>query len=55
MIGAKLAPDRALASRLAQKASVLARAALENRLLARRSDPLRWRQPRLLWPLFTKD
>jgi hypothetical protein len=55
MIGAKLTPDRAFAARLAQKAAVLARAALAGRRLASRSDPQRWRQPRLLWPLFTKD
>ena len=35
-------------------AAMLAEALAETKLRARRADPLRWRMPRLLWPLFTK-
>lgn len=55
MIGATVAPDRGFAARLAAHANRLARAALENRRLADRVDPLRWRKASLLWPLFTRD
>ena len=44
----------ALARRLAAKARLLAEAAGEARALARRDDPGRWRNARLVWPLFTK-
>lgn len=47
------AASRALARRLARKAARLAEARAENALLARRDAPRRWRQARLLWPLFT--
>lgn len=53
MIRASLS-TRTLVSRLAAKAATLATAAAENRLRARRADPLRWRLPRLLWPLLSK-
>jgi len=39
-------------ARLAQRAAALAEASAESTLRARRADPLRWRLPRLLWPLF---
>lgn len=55
MIKARPAPDRGLAARLADRAGVLARAAIENRLRSRRKDPQRWRKAGLLWPLFLKD
>ena len=45
----------ALAARLAQRAAGLGKAWAENRLRARAADPWRWRDARLLWPLFTKD
>jgi hypothetical protein len=41
-------------ARLAQRAAVVAEARAESALRARRRDPLRWRMPRLLWPLFTR-
>ncbi len=53
MIRAQLSA-RNLAARLAAKAAILASSAAENRLRARRTDPMRWRLPRLIWPLFTK-
>lgn len=47
---------RAFAHGLARKAARLAEARAEDRLLAQRADPRRWRMARLLWPLFaTKD
>ena len=55
MIAAETRPDfAALAARLAAKARILAQAQAERNVLARRSDPARWRQAGLLWPLFTK-
>ena len=44
-----------LAADLAAKAARIAEAYAETALLARRGDPVRWRRPRLLWPLFAKD
>ena len=55
MISADVVQDKGLGARLTAKAALLARTALENRIRARRSDPVRWRDPRLLWPLFTRD
>lgn len=52
MIEAKAPGVGALASRLARKARVLGTAHAEARARAQRYDPLRWRMPRLLWPLF---
>ncbi len=43
----------ALTDRLVARAAHLAQARLEAR--RRRRDPLRWRLPRLLWPLFVKE
>ncbi|WP_324740597.1 hypothetical protein U8326_12235 [Tsuneonella sp. CC-YZS046] len=55
MIAARLrSGGSAFAAGLARKAALLAQAHAEQRLLARRADPLRWRMARLLWPLFTK-
>ena len=50
-------PERGgqLAARLATKAERLGQAHAEARLRRRRRDPLRWRLPGLLWPLFAKD
>lgn len=47
--------SRAFVDRLARKAAQLAQASAQNRLLARKRNPRRWRSARLLWPLFTKD
>ncbi len=55
MIAARLPAATGLARRLAAKAAGLAATAMENRLRDRRADPWRWRQARLLWPLFTRD
>lgn len=44
-----------LAQRLTDRARKLAEVHAENRLLARRAEPRRWRDARLLWPLFAKD
>ncbi|KPL68933.1 hypothetical protein SZ64_12985 [Erythrobacter sp. SG61-1L] len=53
MIRASLS-TRTLTAKLTAKAARIAAAAAENGLRARRADPLRWRLPRLLWPLITK-
>lgn len=50
MITARQARGAGLAARLAARALAMARA--ENALRARRGDGRRWRQARLLWPLF---
>ncbi|MXP15035.1 hypothetical protein GRI44_09775 [Altererythrobacter confluentis] len=47
-------PATAFASRMAQKAAVLAEAHGENILRQRARDPWRWRSAALLWPLFSK-
>ena len=53
LLRAEASPSRsAFAARLAAKARRLALAHAENRLRARRKDGARWRQARLLWPLF---
>lgn len=41
--------------RLAARVLAKARALAEQRRLARREDPRRWRRAGLLWPLFGKD
>jgi hypothetical protein len=52
MIEAEVRPARApFVARLAAKAAALAEARAE---LHRRADPARWRDPRLLWPLFIR-
>jgi hypothetical protein len=43
-----------LAARLARKAAALAVTAIARRRLSA-TDPARWRNARLLWPLFAKD
>ncbi|USA39019.1 hypothetical protein [Pelagerythrobacter marinus] len=56
MIAARLRQPRgAFAAALARKAARLARARAETLLRARRDAASRWREPRLLWPLFAKD
>ena len=40
-------------ARLARRAAKLAEAHAETAL--RKSDPRRWRLPRLLWPLFSRN
>ncbi|MXP48073.1 hypothetical protein GRI43_11820 [Altererythrobacter luteolus] len=55
MIKAKLANSSGrLANRLTAAAAAAARSVAENRLRARRRDPRRWRDARLLWPLFAR-
>lgn len=52
MIEAEVQPARAsFVARLTAKAAALAKARAE---LNRRTDPGRWRNPRLLWPLFIR-
>lgn len=55
MIEARLPALAAFARRLAAFASRAAEAHGENLLRARRRDPQRWRDPRLLWPNFTGE
>ena len=45
----------ALSAILARKAARIARARAEEALRARRGAASRWREPRLLWPLFAKN
>lgn len=55
MITASTDPDfAALARDLADKAKLLAEARAVTTAAHPRSDPRRWRQASLLWPLFTK-
>ncbi|WP_164549677.1 hypothetical protein [Altericroceibacterium xinjiangense] len=55
MIEAKVRLPASFAARLAAKADKMAQARAVETLLARRSDPSRWRKAGLLWPLFAKD
>lgn len=43
------------AQSLARHAARLVAAHVEDSWRMARADPWRWRNPRLLWPLFTKD
>ena len=52
MIAARIARGSALAGRLAANARRIAIARAETQ---RRTDERRWRETRLLWPLFAKD
>ena len=52
LISARAARSPGLAVRLAERARVLAMARAETIYRARRGDAGRWRQARLLWPLF---
>lgn len=54
MIAATLPPAAGFAARLAGQARQLAEAHAQERLRARRADPARWRDARLLWPLSAK-
>lgn len=54
MISAATPDFAALARRLVAKAGKLAEAHAETLTRARRGDPMRWREARLLWPLNTK-
>ncbi|MCB2062181.1 MAG: hypothetical protein KDE25_01750 [Novosphingobium sp.] len=55
MIEARLAASAGgFVVNLARKAAMLAETALASRRQAS-TDPARWRDARLLWPLFTKD
>lgn len=57
LIAARLAePAAPFVARLARRAARIAEARIAARRLAERGDgPDRWRQARLLWPLFAKD
>lgn len=55
MIRARLSPSPAFAERAAQHVRQIAEARATSRLLARRSDPRRWRLARLLWPRFRQE
>jgi hypothetical protein len=55
MIEARIsASSESFASRLSRKAAALAEAAVASRRMGSNA-PSRWRDARLLWPLFTKD
>lgn len=47
--------ERSVWARVAARAERLGQAHAEARLRRRRRDPLRWRLPGLLWPLFAKE
>ncbi|MFC3098241.1 hypothetical protein [Alteraurantiacibacter palmitatis] len=53
MIAARRSETSGFAARLALRAAQIAAAATESALYARNGDPRRWRQARLLWPLFS--
>jgi hypothetical protein len=55
MITARSDPQSRAMRKLEAKAALLAAAHAERTLRARRSDPVRWRMARLLWPLLTGD
>lgn len=55
MIEVRLADFAATARRLAQEAERLGSARAEENARQAANDPSRWRDPRLLWPLFLKD
>ncbi len=55
MIVAKPRNAATLAARLAKRARIIVAAHAENTLRARRRDPARWRDPRLIWPGSTAD
>ena len=54
MIAAKPSAPAGVAARLAERARHVAEAQAEDRLRARSTDPARWRDARLLWPLISK-
>lgn len=55
MIRSDVSRFATIAARLNEKAARLGRARAEMHLHARRRDGRRWRDARLLWPLFLKD
>jgi len=55
MITARPADQSHALKKLEEKAARIAAAHAEDKLRSRRSDPVRWRMPRLLWPLMTGD
>jgi len=55
MITARAASQSRELAKLEAKAARLAEAYAEEKLRSRRGDPVRWRMPRLLWPLMTGD
>lgn len=56
MIEAKLAnASHGIENRLASLAAKLAASRLRTLQLRQRQDGSHWRDPRLLWPLFSKD
>jgi len=55
MITARSALRSRALVKLEERAARLAAAYAEDKLRSRRADPVRWRMPRLLWPLMTGD
>lgn len=55
MIEASTKSRSGFAVRLARRAQKIAEAKVENALRARRNDSSRWRDARLLWPLFSRE
>jgi len=55
MIEATTDARASFAARLANRARLLAEAEAETRLRSQRADSSRWRNARLLWPLFSRD
>jgi hypothetical protein len=55
MITARTPNQSHALKRLEERAARLAAAHAEEKRRSRRADPVRWRIPRLLWPLITGD
>ncbi len=55
MMKATMRPFQAIAQRLAGHARAVAETHVETALRARRQDPGRWRDARLLWPNSTQE
>jgi len=55
MITARPSNQSQALKKLEERAARMAAAHAEDKLRSRRADPVRWRMPRLLWPLITGD
>lgn len=55
MITARLTQRSHALAKLEEKAARLAATHAEDKLRSGRADPVRWRMPRLLWPLMSGD
>lgn len=51
----RASPFTAIAGQLVRRAETLARAHGENALHRRADDGKRWRIPRFVWPIFTRE